>query len=750
MRYFDTNTRVMVQLLMNSGAEKDTSGMSVPVRKGPSELEIQAAMLTALFDSIPDIVFTKDSSLRFIHCNKSFLEHFGLCREDVIGKRDKDILGLPAKKADIYKKWELKVITQGQTIIREEYIPPRADGATLVVEMIRTPLMLNGIAIGVLCIGRDITKFKTMEETVLAASRAKSVFLANMSHEIRTPMNSIIGFSELALDCKISADVKNYLVNILKNSEWLLHTINDILDISKIESDKMELENVSFDLHELFATCRTITMHKAIEKGLQLHFYVEPSIGKRLVGDPTRLRQVFVNLLSNAIKFTDTGTVKVLSSVKKENEKTITIYFEVSDTGIGMTEEQVKRIFIPFMQAQSSTTRKYGGTGLGLPITKNIIELMGSSLSVKSIAGVGSTFSFELAFDTVETSGEEILKRSDAFKDFEKPLFEGEILVCEDNAMNQQVICEHLARVGLKTVVAENGRIGVQMVQGRMENGEKQFDLIFMDIHMPEMDGLDAAAKILEFNSGIPIVAMTANIMSDDVKIYKRSGMNECVGKPFTSQELWRCLLKYFTPLSWQTAKENRTTQTENELRQKLMIDFVKDNRTISTEIPAAISAGNIILAHRLAHNLKSNAGHLGKNLLREAAASVEHNLKGGKNLVTPKQMQTLKTELAAALSQIEEEIQANAALHQEPSQPAPQGEPLDENSALELIIILGSMLEMGNPECLKLVDDLRRIPAGLLKRQDHAIIEELIQRIEDFDFEQAHVTLVELKTGLV
>jgi signal transduction histidine kinase len=199
---------------------------------------------------------------------------------------------------------------------------------------------------------------KNAAEKAKAANRSKSAFLANMSHEIRTPMNSIIGFSELAQDDDISLKTRDYLIKIQKNSEWLLQIINDILDISKIESGKMELESIPFDLHEAFAACRTVIMPKAIEKGLAMHFYAEPSVGKRLYGDPTRLRQVLVNLLSNAVKFTNSGMIKMLAAITNVDADRVTMYFEVKDSGIGMTPEQMGRIFDQFTQGESGTTRK--------------------------------------------------------------------------------------------------------------------------------------------------------------------------------------------------------------------------------------------------------------------------------------------------------------------------------------------------------------------------------------------------------
>jgi PAS domain S-box-containing protein len=273
------------------------------------EIELQNVTLTTLFDSIPDLVFTLDTSLRFTQCNKSFLEHFGFTKEDIVGKGE-DSLGISAEMAEEHNYWDRKVIEAGQTFVVEERIP-RIDGTNPLYETVKAPLMFDGAVVGVLGIAHDITRRKEMEEAALAASHSKSAFLANMSHEIRTPMNSIVGFSELALDGEVSPKTRDYLGKIHTNAEWLLQIINDILDISKIESGKMELENIPFDLHDLFAGCRTLIMPKAVEKGIMLYFYAEPSIGKKPLGDPTRLRQVLVNLLSNAIKFTNTGMVKL-------------------------------------------------------------------------------------------------------------------------------------------------------------------------------------------------------------------------------------------------------------------------------------------------------------------------------------------------------------------------------------------------------------------------------------------------------
>jgi CheY-like chemotaxis protein len=359
--------------------------------------------------------------------------------------------------------------------------------------------------------------------------------------------------------------------------------------------------------------------------------------------------------------------------------------------------------------------------------------MMGGTLAVESTPGVGSKFSFTIIFDTIDVFDEETSEKI-VFNELEKPTFEGEVLLCEDNLMNQQVISEHLSKVGLKTVIADNGKIGLEMVESRMKKKEKQFDLIFMDMHMPVMDGLGASAKIVELDTGVPIVAMTANIMADDMEIYKKSGMNDCVGKPFTSQALWKCLMKYFTPVEWHTVDEKQIAQMEDRIRQKLINNFVKEGRNKYSEIAGAINVGDIKRAHRLAHTLKGNAGQIGKTLLQQAAAEVELHLKDEKNLVTPQQLNTLETELTAVIAEL-------TPLYNELFQPGPdaQTEPLGVEAALELLDKLRPMLERGNPECRNLIGNLRAIPGS----------EELIRQMEDLDFTLAAASLAELKGKL-
>jgi len=547
-------------------------------------------------------------------------------------------------------------------------------------------------------------------------------------------MNSIIGFSELAQDDSTPVKAKEYLNNISESATWLLAIINNILDISKIEAGKMVLENIPFDLHDIFAHCQSLIIPRAKEKGVELYCYAEPFIGKKLVGDPVRMRQILMNLLSNAVKFTNSGTVKLMANVTNSNDDKTTLEFEVKDSGIGMNQEQISKIFEPFLQADDSITRRFGGTGLGLSITKNFIELMGGTLSVESTVGVGSKFSFELTFDTVDDTTE-LGSTTILLKESEKPNFKGEVLVCEDNSLNIKVICDHLSKVGLDTVVAQNGKEGVDAVKKRMKSGEKQFDLIFMDIHMPVMDGLEAASKINKLGFKAPIIALTANVMANDVALYNENGMSDTMGKPFTSQELWQCLIKHIPVEKYSIIDMQRQSEEEEKLSRQIKLNFVTDNQTTYTDIIKHIEINDITTAHRLVHTLKGNAGSIGEKQLQAAAAAVEHMLieTKGKEFKRERDelnLHTLESELKSVLDKL-------APLLAEAEEKS-RVKITDDSKVREIIDKLEPMLKNKNPDCEDLLDDVRTIPGA----------EELVRQMEKFKFRQALEELSAIKKG--
>jgi len=570
-----------------------------------------------------------------------------------------------------------------------------------------------------------------------AASKVKSSFLANMSHEIRTPLNSIIGFSELAQQSGNREKVKEYLFNISQSAEWLLKVINDILDISKIESGKVALEHIPFDLHEILAYCQMTIKPEAIEKGITLYCYAEPSINKKLLGDPIKLRQVIINLLSNAVKFTHQGSVKfaaILADCQNDEKGggSITVHFEVKDSGIGMNAEQIAKITEPFMQADSSVTRRFGGTGLGLTITKNIIEMMGGKLHVESAPEIGSKFSFSLKMNMVNNDTAHHMQEK-IFHGLERPVFEGEVLICEDNRLNQQVICDHLSKVGLGTLVAYNGREGVDFIKMRMDKNKKPFDLIFMDICMPEMDGIEAASKIIELGIKTPIIALTANIMSNDVEIYKKNGMSDILGKPFTSQELWKCLSKHLTVVNYSSVDSRQKSEEDEKLIKQTRINFARNNQTTYEQLYNAAKEVDLKLAHRIAHTLKSNAGQIGEKRLQGAAAAIESILADGKNPINREEFIILGTLFKTVLDKLAPLLAEFEAGRSEKSAQAAFADP---KKIHDILTKLEPMLMNKNPECEELIDDILTIPGA----------EDLARYIDKFSFNQAIQELSDIK----
>jgi signal transduction histidine kinase/DNA-binding response OmpR family regulator/CHASE3 domain sensor protein/HPt (histidine-containing phosphotransfer) domain-containing protein len=385
-----------------------------------------------------------------------------------------------------------------------------------------------------------LENFSQAKDAAEAATGAKSEFLANMSHEIRTPMNAIVNMTRLLSDTCLDAEQLEYAQIAATSSEILLSLVNDILDFSKIEAGKLELENTNFDLRKTVESVVKILEMKADEKGLALNYSIDPAVHPYVSGDPARLRQILLNFLNNAVKFTEKGGISLRVISQKESDTHSRIRFEVEDTGIGIPKESMDRLFKPFSQTDGSITRKYGGTGLGLTIARQLAEMMGGRVSFESEAGKGSVFRFTALFEKVGEIRSRDLKMSDhSASGIQQSPFASSrrILLAEDNIMNQKVALAILKRFGLSADVANNGAEAVSAVCAA------PYDLVLMDMQMPEMDGVEAARIIRNPSSGalnptVPIAAMTANATKEDRERCLEAGMNDYLAKPIDPNEL--------------------------------------------------------------------------------------------------------------------------------------------------------------------------------------------------------------------
>ncbi|MEJ2170375.1 MAG: response regulator, partial [Desulfobacterales bacterium] len=365
------------------------------------------------------------------------------------------------------------------------------------------------------------------------ATRAKSEFLANMSHEIRTPMNAVIGMAHLALKTDLSPKQYDYLKKIDMSAKALLGIINDILDFSKIEAGKLTMESVDFQLQDTLDNISTLVGIKTQEKGLELLFYIDPAVPTALVGDPLRLGQILINLANNAVKFTDSGEIVISTELVKKEEAQATLKFSVRDTGIGMTEAQAARLFQPFAQADSSTTRKYGGTGLGLTISKRLAEMMGGKIWVESRSGRGSTFSFTANFGLGKEKAQKRFKLSPDLRGMK-------VLVVDDNATSRGILGEMLESFSFEVTLAASGEEGIAELETASEG--RPFELVLMDWQMPGMDGIEAARRIKSHKglSKIPAIVMVTGYGREEImQQVEALGLEGFLLKPVSSSTLF-------------------------------------------------------------------------------------------------------------------------------------------------------------------------------------------------------------------
>ena len=505
-------------------------------KKFEEEIARQKIFFESLVVNNPAAIIVLDEKEQIVSCNPAFETLFGFKQDEIIGANLDSLITTETTLQEA-AQYTQQALTGGDAHGFGKR--RRKDGSLVDVEFFGVPVIVGEQKIGALAIYHDITELLRARQEAEEANRAKSEFLANMSHEIRTPMNGVIGMLELALDTSLNEEQREYLNISLQSAEALLALINDILDFSKIEAKRMELEKINFNLRTTVEDAATTLAQRAQDKGLELACLIHPDLIPELKGDPTRLRQIIINLVGNAIKFTHQGEVVIRAEPVGETDTHATIYFSVQDTGIGIPLDQQKSIFERFTQADGSTTRKYGGSGLGLTICKQLVEAMGGEIGLQSSAGIGSTFWFQISFE-----------KQPAEKRGTTPLIitpvnlsDIRILGVDDNATNRTILTKTLEGFGCRVNTVASGSKAIEVLRNALRDGDP-YQVVLLDMQMPGMDGEQTARAIKGDPAlrGVHIIVLTSIGQRGDAAHMEALGCSGYLLKPVRQHMLYEAL----------------------------------------------------------------------------------------------------------------------------------------------------------------------------------------------------------------
>lgn len=597
----------------------------------------KGSFFKAVVEDGSDIIFVVDFTGKIQYHNTSVHETLGYRSNSLIGKNFFDYI-LPETVQELKRQFK-----QSQKRAYSENV----EFQFLCKDLTYRFLEFNAINLkhkegleGFILDCRDIAQRKENEAELVRLQKAKEQFLANMSHEIRTPINGIVGMANLLGQNPSPEERDMYLSAIKHSAENLTVIINDILDLAAIESGKLRFEKIAFNLKDFLPSLISTFTYQAREKRIALEYHIEEQLNKILLGDPVRLNQILINLISNAVKFTHTGSIKVNCSAEREVKGVCWVRIEVIDTGVGIPDEKLTTIFESFSQADASVTRKYGGTGLGLTIVKQLVELQKGSISVKSSEHIGSAFIVLIPYNVGKASAISLSspKNARALKNAKAAqLF---VLLVEDNDINRLYAKSILKNWNCFTDTAENGMVAIEKIKNH------EYDVVLMDIQMPVMDGYETtrAVRMMETpQRNVPILALTANATRADVEKCIAAGMNDYLPKPFTPDDLYRKLFKELkiTPKEKQKKKPSagsaklynldylRSVSGDNEeFIREMVLTFTQTIPPVLDEMQDALKNKDWENLARMAHQIKPSFTLMGLNPLRKAIVFIEENSK--------------------------------------------------------------------------------------------------------------------------